>query len=98
MSKINELIIKWRKLPETIRRGEVKAIGRKLGLGSRSLDTWMAHECPRARVGRQWRYARDAVISALLDKAGVLEHAGKSSVGAGGISEGVPGSQSLNLR
>lgn len=99
MNRTQELIHKFqRQLPESLRRGQVLSIGRRLGLGERSVAVWLAHHCQRVRVGAQWRYPRDYVLAHLLDKAGLLEQAGMSSVGADGIQEGAPGSLITNLR
>ncbi|MHB1083137.1 MAG: hypothetical protein ACYC67_27340 [Prosthecobacter sp.] len=94
---IEDDLRKWQKLPPQLRAGQVLTMARKLGLGMKRVQGWMAHEATRGkRPGyEQWSYPRDETLCALLDMAGVSVTVGARTLAGGSngkTAEGAPGS------
>lgn len=96
--KTSELIERWRRQPELLRRGAVLRMGSRLGLGQRAVAVRMASASWRVRCGGQWRYPRESAILMVLDMAGLVRKDAALAVGTAGDSEGAPGSNSKILR
>jgi hypothetical protein len=92
---------RWQRWPVLLKRCQVLLVARRLGLGQKHVQHWMAHEAERLIPGGQktWKYPRETTLNALLDMAGLMAQASvKQAVGAvlPKLPEGVPGSKTTD--
>jgi hypothetical protein len=90
--KTSDLVERWMRQPEMLRRGAVLRMAARLGLGQRRVAVLLAGAAWRVRCGEQWRYPREKAILLVLDAAGLVRKDGALAVGTAGVSEGAPGS------